>query len=166
MIRMENVTKRYSDTVAVDNLSIEVGEGEVCTLIGPSGCGKTTTLRMINRLTEPTSGGSSLMADNSQLKPERLRQSIGYAIQSVGLFPHLTVAANIAVVPQLRHWTKPVLENGSRSYWSWLASLLAMRRNTRTSFPAVKPSVSASPALWLLTRLSCSWTSRSARLTR
>ncbi len=105
MIRLENVTKRFGDLTAVNDLSLEVGKGEVCVLIGPSGCGKTTTLRMINRLIEPTSGRILVNGqDTSRMKPEGLRRSIGYAIQSVGLFPHMTVAANIAVVPELVHW--------------------------------------------------------------
>jgi osmoprotectant transport system ATP-binding protein len=107
VIRLERVSKKYGDTLAVDDLSIEIEAGEVCVLIGPSGCGKTTTLRMINRLMEPTSGTIFIDGqDASKLKPERLRQSIGYAIQSVGLFPHMTVAANIAVVPELVHWER------------------------------------------------------------
>ncbi|MFQ5996677.1 MAG: ABC transporter ATP-binding protein, partial [Dehalococcoidales bacterium] len=107
MIRLEHVTKVYGETLAVNDFSLEVDEGEVCVLIGPSGCGKTTTLRMVNRLIEPTSGHIFVNGkDTSQIKPERLRQSIGYAIQSVGLFPHLTVAANIATVPELLHWEK------------------------------------------------------------
>jgi osmoprotectant transport system ATP-binding protein len=107
MITLDNVTKRYGETLAVDGLSLEVEKGEVCVLIGPSGCGKTTTLRMINRLVTPTSGRIFIDGkDNGTVSPEKLRQSIGYAIQSVGLFPHLTVAQNIAVVPQLLHWDK------------------------------------------------------------
>lgn len=107
MIRLENVTKRYGETLAVANLSIEIGEGEVCMLIGPSGCGKTTTLRMVNRLIEPTSGRIFVNStDISTVKPEELRRTIGYAIQSVGLFPHMTVKENIAVVPELLHWEK------------------------------------------------------------
>jgi len=107
MIRLEKVTKYYEDTLAVNELSIEVDAGEVCVIIGPSGCGKTTTLRMINRLIEPTSG--RIFIDGREIrteKPEHLRRSIGYAIQSVGLFPHMTVAANIAIVPELLHWDK------------------------------------------------------------
>ena len=107
MIRLEQVTKYYGDTIAVDDLSLEINEGEVCVLIGPSGCGKTTTLRIINRLIEPTSGHIFINGiDTSELKPEQLRRSTGYAIQSVGLFPHMTVAANIATVPELLHWEK------------------------------------------------------------
>ncbi len=107
MIKLEQVTKKYGETAAVNGFSLEVNEGEVCVLIGPSGCGKTTTLRMINRLIEPTSGRILVNGrDTGQAKPEQLRRSIGYAIQSVGLFPHLTVAANIATVPELLHWDK------------------------------------------------------------
>ena len=107
MIRLEQVYKRYGDKLAVDDLSLEVGRGEVCVLIGPSGCGKTTTLRLVNRLIEPTAGHVYIEdRDITFIKPEKLRQSIGYAIQSVGLFPHMTVAQNISVVPELLHWDK------------------------------------------------------------
>ncbi len=112
MIRLEKVTKYYGNTLAVENFSIEVSEGEVCVLIGPSGCGKTTTLRMINRLIEPTAGLIFINGrETNKIKPERLRRSIGYAIQSVGLFPHMTVAANIATVPELLHWGKSRIAN-------------------------------------------------------
>ncbi len=105
MISLEHVTKRYGDRLAVDDLTFEVPAGEVAVLIGPSGCGKTTTLRMINRLIEPTSGRISVDGtDVTSLRPEELRRHIGYAIQSVGLFPHLTVAENIATVPKLLGW--------------------------------------------------------------
>ncbi len=108
MIRLEGVTRRYGDTVAVDDLSFEVAEGEVCVLIGPSGCGKTTTLRMINRLIEPTGGRILVQGrDIMSLPVEELRRSLGYVIQSIGLFPHLTVAGNISVVPRLLGWDKP-----------------------------------------------------------
>jgi osmoprotectant transport system ATP-binding protein len=107
MIRLENVTKVYGETTAVAGLSFDVPAGEVCVLIGPSGCGKTTTLRMINRLIEPTSGHVFVddrdIADQS---PEQLRRGLGYVIQSVGLFPHLTVADNIITVPKLLGWDR------------------------------------------------------------
>lgn len=107
MIRLENVTKQYSQSIAVDDLSLEVEKGKVCVLIGPSGCGKTTTLRMINRLIEPTSGRIFVNgSETRKMKPDQLRRFIGYAIQSVGLFPHMTVATNIGVVPRLLHWKK------------------------------------------------------------
>ena len=108
MITFEHVTKRYGDKTAVDDLTFEVGKGEVCVLIGPSGCGKTTTMRMVNRLIEPTSGRILVDGtDVTKLKPEVLRRRLGYAIQSVGLFPHLTVAENIGVVPRLLGWEAP-----------------------------------------------------------
>ena len=107
MIKLEHVTKSYDGVLAVNDFSIEVEKGEVCVLIGPSGCGKTTTLRMINRLVEPTSGKIWVNGEDiSKTRAENLRRSIGYAIQSVGLFPHMTVAANIAVVPELLKWKK------------------------------------------------------------
>jgi osmoprotectant transport system ATP-binding protein len=105
VITFEHVTKRYGDKTAVDDLTFEVGAGEVCVLIGPSGCGKTTTMRMVNRLIEPTSGRILVDGtDVTELKPEVLRRRLGYAIQSVGLFPHLNVAENIGVVPRLLGW--------------------------------------------------------------
>ncbi len=107
MIRLKQLTRRYEETIAVNGLSLEIGKGQVCVLIGRSGCGKTTTLRMINRLIEPTSGQIFIDGrDTASIDAEKLRLSIGYAIQSVGLFPHMTVFGNIAVVPQLLHWEK------------------------------------------------------------
>ncbi|MFF2849829.1 ABC transporter ATP-binding protein [Streptomyces sp. NPDC058001] len=103
MIRFENVTKRYADgTTAVDDLSFEVSEGELVTLVGPSGCGKTTTMKMVNRLIEPTSGRIFLSGDDiAEADPVELRRRIGYVIQQVGLFPHKTVLDNTATVPHL-----------------------------------------------------------------
>ncbi|MFF1704036.1 ABC transporter ATP-binding protein [Streptomyces sp. NPDC058252] len=103
MIRFENVTKRYADgTTAVDDLTFEVAEGELVTLVGPSGCGKTTTMKMVNRLIEPSSGRILLDGDDiAAIDPVRLRRRIGYVIQQVGLFPHKTVLDNTATVPHL-----------------------------------------------------------------
>ncbi|MFF2503965.1 ABC transporter ATP-binding protein [Streptomyces sp. NPDC058067] len=103
MIRFEHVTKRYADgTTAVDDLSFEVNEGELVTLVGPSGCGKTTTMKMVNRLIEPTEGRIFLDGDDiSAIDPVQLRRRIGYVIQQVGLFPHKTVLDNTATVPHL-----------------------------------------------------------------
>lgn len=107
MIRFENVTKRYDDVVAVDGLSLDVPAGETVVLIGPSGCGKTTTLKMINRLIEPTGGRVIVNGrDVSEQDPQQLRRGIGYVIQSVGLFPHLNVRQNIQVVPSLLGWPR------------------------------------------------------------
>ncbi|MEU5423513.1 ABC transporter ATP-binding protein [Streptomyces sp. NPDC020799] len=108
MIRFEHVTKRYADgTTAVDDLSFEVAEGELVTLVGPSGCGKTTTMKMVNRLIEPT-GGRILLGgeDIAKVDPVELRRRIGYVIQQVGLFPHKTVLDNTATVPHLLGWQR------------------------------------------------------------
>ena len=101
MIRLEEVTKRYPDgTEAVKGVSFEVEEGELCVLLGPSGCGKTTTMKMINRLIPITSGKIYIdNVDNTEMDENELRRSIGYAIQEIGLFPHMTVGQNIETVP-------------------------------------------------------------------
>jgi osmoprotectant transport system ATP-binding protein len=108
LITFEAVTKRYPDgTVAVDGLDLEVPEGKTMVLVGPSGCGKTTSLRMINRLVEPTSG--RILLDGTDVKernPALLRRGIGYVIQQAGLFPHRTVEDNIATVPVLTGWPR------------------------------------------------------------
>ena len=108
LITFEAVTKRYPDgTVAVDALDLEVPAGKTVVLVGPSGCGKTTTLRMVNRLVEPT-GGRILLdgTDVREQNPARLRRGIGYVIQQTGLFPHRTVEDNIATVPVLNGWRR------------------------------------------------------------
>jgi len=108
LIRLESLTKRWDNgQVAVDALDLEVGEGEITVLVGPSGCGKTTTLKMVNRLIEPTSGRIFLGGDDvTGADPVELRRRIGYVIQQVGLFPHLNVADNVATVPRLLKWDK------------------------------------------------------------
>jgi osmoprotectant transport system ATP-binding protein len=108
MIRLDDVTKRWPNGhVAVDSLSLSVAEGEVCALVGPSGSGKTTTMKMINRLVEPTSGRIFVDGvDILSVDVVELRRRIGYVIQQVGLFPHQTVAANVATVPRLLGWDK------------------------------------------------------------
>jgi osmoprotectant transport system ATP-binding protein len=106
LITLESVTKRFADgTTAVDHVDLEVPEGDLTVLVGPSGCGKTTTLRMINRMIEATSGRIVVDGqDVSQVDPPELRRRIGYVIQQIGLFPHRTIGANIATVPQLVGW--------------------------------------------------------------
>lgn len=111
MIELKNVTKKYGEFVAVDDLSFTVENGEVCVLIGPSGCGKSTTIKLINRMLEPTSG--DIYVEGKHVRSERpdiLRRKIGYVIQNIGLFPHMTVAENIAVVPKLLGWERPRIE--------------------------------------------------------
>jgi osmoprotectant transport system ATP-binding protein len=108
VVALEHVTKRHGRgdaPPAVDDLSLTIGAGEICVLVGPSGCGKTTTMKMINRLIEPTSGRITIAGqDVGALSPVELRRRIGYVIQQVGLFPHMTVADNVAIVPRLLRW--------------------------------------------------------------
>jgi osmoprotectant transport system ATP-binding protein len=107
MITFDRVTKRYGDVDAVHELSLEVPSGEIVIFVGPSGCGKTTSLKMINRLIEPTSGVISIDGhDTAHVDVNELRRSIGYVIQQIGLFPHYTVAENLATVPRLEKWDK------------------------------------------------------------
>jgi osmoprotectant transport system ATP-binding protein len=107
MIRFENVVKKFGDTVAVNDLSLDVNEGEIVMLLGPSGCGKTTSLKMINRLIDLTSGTITVEGqDVSQVEPVQLRRRIGYVIQQSGLFPHMTIGDNISAVPRLLGWKK------------------------------------------------------------
>jgi len=108
LITFESVTKRYTGgTVAVDGLNLEIPDGKTMVLVGPSGCGKTTTLRMINRLIDPTEGRILLDGqDVSQTGASQLRRGIGYVIQQTGLFPHRTIEDNIATVPLLNGWPK------------------------------------------------------------
>lgn len=111
MIKLENVTKKYGDFTAVDGISFTVENGEVCVLIGPSGCGKSTTVKLINRMLEPTSGEIFVEGRNIRSeRPDILRRKIGYVIQNIGLFPHMTVAENIAVVPKLLGWQHDRIE--------------------------------------------------------
>ncbi|MFI2241360.1 betaine/proline/choline family ABC transporter ATP-binding protein [Streptomyces chrestomyceticus] len=108
-IALENLSKLYpgNPTPAVDNVSMDIKPGETVILVGPSGCGKSTTLKMINRLIEPTSGRIMIGdEDVTGIDPVRLRRKVGYAIQSSGLFPHMTVAQNIALVPKMTGWPK------------------------------------------------------------
>jgi osmoprotectant transport system ATP-binding protein len=105
VIEFEEVAVRFRATEALRGVSLTVGAGELCTLVGPSGSGKTTLLRLVNRLVEPDAGRVRVRGEDiAQTDPVRLRQSIGYAMQSVGLFPHRTVAENIATVPRLLGW--------------------------------------------------------------
>ena len=107
MIRLEDVSKTFPGAArpAVDRLDLDVPDGTTCVLIGPSGCGKTTTMRIVNRLIEPTSGRIVVEGqDVTRADPVELRRRIGYVIQQVGLFPHMTIAENVATVPQLLGW--------------------------------------------------------------
>ena len=107
MVIFENASKSFGNNVVIENLSLSISRGQFAVLIGPSGCGKTTSLRMINRLIEPTEG--SIFVDGqdvSKINPVELRRRIGYVIQQVGLFPNMTIEQNIEVVPKLLKWSK------------------------------------------------------------
>ncbi len=112
MIKLENLTKQFvqkkgQPLKAVDNVNLNVPEGEMCVLLGPSGCGKTTTLKMINRLIAPSSGNILINGENTNdMDAVTLRRNIGYVIQQIGLFPNMTIEENITVVPRMLGWDK------------------------------------------------------------
>ncbi|TDG36001.1 ATP-binding cassette domain-containing protein [Pedobacter changchengzhani] len=109
MVEIQNLTKNFGQTLAVDKVSFEVKKGENLIMLGTSGCGKTTTLKMINRLIEPNQGEIFINGKNiNAQKPELLRRKIGYVMQNTGLFPHYTVEQNIGVLPQLLKWDKKI----------------------------------------------------------
>src|SRR5690625_2357817 len=113
MITLENVYKQYDDGFeAVKNINATFEDGEITVLIGPSGCGKTTTLRLLNRLINPSRGSVYIDGkDIAEINPVQLRRGIGYVIQHIGLFPHMTIASNVAVVPKLLKWDKQQIDN-------------------------------------------------------
>lgn len=112
MIKISNVTKKYGDFFAVNNLSLTVNQSEFLVILGPSGCGKSTLLRLINKMIKRDSGEIEVEGDNiDDLKGEELRKTIGYVIQSIGLFPHMDVKKNIATVPHLLKWKEDKIDN-------------------------------------------------------
>lgn len=116
MINLQNVTKQFPNGfIAVDDVCLEINRGELVVLVGSSGCGKTTTMKIINRLIESSSGQVFIEGEDIQkINPIELRRNIGYVIQEIGLFPHMTIAENIAVVPQLRKWNPEKIKNRVR----------------------------------------------------
>ncbi len=114
MITLEHVTKIFPGTKipAVDDINLTIPEGEICVLVGPSGCGKTTTMKMINRIYEPTSGKIYINGKDVCLAdPNILRRNIGYVIQEIGLFPHMTIEENVATVPRELKWPREKTKN-------------------------------------------------------
>ena len=108
MIRLERITKRFPGQAepAVEELSMDIPEGEIVVLVGPSGCGKTTTMKLINRIIEPSGGQIFLEGEDvTKSNPDQLRRRIGYVIQQIGLFPHVTIRDNIATVPRMLKWS-------------------------------------------------------------
>lgn len=133
MITFESVTKQFADgTMAADDLNFEVPSGEIVVLVGPSGCGKSTTLRMTNRMIELTSGRISVNErDIKSVPAPQLRVDIGYVIQEVGLFPHLTISDNIATVPKLLGWDK----NRTRDRVEELVETVGLSQNVADRYP-------------------------------
>jgi len=126
MIRLEQLTKVFQtdhgSVTAVDHVSLEVPEGDICVLLGPSGCGKTTTMKMVNRLIAPTSGKIYINdKDTDEYDPVELRRNIGYAIQQIGLFPNMTVEENITIVPDLLGWDKKRCRERARELLNMVA---------------------------------------------
>lgn len=132
MIEFKNVTKKYGNKVAVKTLDLHLEKGSITMLIGPSGCGKTTTLKMINRLIEPTSGEILINGEaTTSLDPVLLRRKIGYVIQDVGLFPHYSVYDNIALVPRLLKWD----ENRIKERVEELLDLVTLNWSYASKYP-------------------------------
>lgn len=134
MITLSDVQKVYPGTEvpAVGNLSFEIAVGEIVVLVGPSGCGKTTTLKMINRLVEPTGGTITVAGDDiMSVEPHELRRRIGYVIQQIGLFPHRTIEDNIATVPRLLGWDKARID----ARIDELIELVDLEPEMRTRYP-------------------------------
>lgn len=160
MIEFNGVSKTYpgSEEPVVDSLSMEITEGEICVLVGPSGCGKTTTLRMINRMVEHTQG--RLLVEGEDVKEvdaAQLRRRIGYVIQEVGLFPHRTIAQNVATVPGLIGWSKEQLRARSEE----LMTMVGLSPETAERYPhqlsggqqqrvGVARALAADPAIMLM----------------
>ena len=187
-LEFREATKRYPGQTepAVERLSLTVPSGEICVLVGPSGCGKTTAMRMVNRMIDNTDGDILLDGQSvRERRPAELRRDIGYAIQQIGLFPHLTVAENIATVPKLKGWESgritidgedvmalPAVELRRRIGYviqqvglfphltvaenvAVVPRLLRWPAATPPSSRAASASASASPARWPLTRRCC-----------
>jgi osmoprotectant transport system ATP-binding protein len=155
-VEFDHAAKTYPGTAepAIRDLTLEVPAGKLTIFIGPSGSGKTTAMRLVNRMIELTSGDVRVdgvsVADQS---PAQLRRGIGYAIQQIGLFPHLTVADNIATVPKLLGWDHGRIR--TRTCWSSSAWSPPWASATRPSSRAASASASASPGRWRPTRRCC-----------
>lgn len=155
MIQFKHVSKSYGKTPILKDLSFTIPDGQFVVLIGPSGCGKTTTLKTINRLIEPDSGVISIDGQDIRSTDKvTLRRHIGYVIQQIGLFPNMTVAQNICVVPRLLKYDKAQcapLSPISSKWWAWSS----MRTNIPRSSPAASSSASACSGPWRPRRPSC-----------
>ena len=155
-IELRHVVKKYADgTPAVNDVSFAIADGEFAVILGPSGCGKTTVLKMVNRLQEPTAGTIVVNGrDTRAIEPTALRRSMGYVIQQIGLFPHMTVAQNVGVVPELLGWDRSRIE-------ARVQELLELVRLPHREYGgAIRPnSPAASNNAWV-------WRGRSAQIRR
>ena len=166
-IRFEHVNKSYGNREILKDFNLEIRKGEFLTIIGSSGSGKTTVLKLINGLISPTFG--IIYVDGKDISKEDqtlLRRNIGYVIQGIGLFPHMTIRKNIAYVPSLlnhrdKERTRKAVE---RLIWSVLTGICSTV--TRQNCPVVNANELVSPEPLPQTRISCSWTNRSGRLMR
>jgi len=132
MIELKGISKKFGDTLAVNQVSFKVAEKETLVLLGTSGCGKTTTLKMINRLIEPDEGQIFINGENiTGQDPDVLRKGIGYVMQNIGLFPHYTIAENIALVPKLLKWDKERIKNRTQE----LIQKLHLPESTLAMYP-------------------------------
>jgi len=157
MIEFRAVTKRFDDgTVAVDDLDLVAQDGQITVFVGPSGCGKTTSLRMVNRMIDPTSGTVRIDGqDVASRPPAELRRGIGYVIQQAGLFPHRTVLDNVATVPRLTGSTRRAAVPAPRSCSSSSGCPPRSHSATPRSSPVGSSSGSAWPARWPPTHRCC-----------
>ena len=155
MIQFEHVSKSYGKTPILKDLNFTIEDGQFVVLIGPSGCGKTTTMKMINRLLEPDSG--SILIDGKNIRDQDkvdLRRHIGYVIQQIGLFPNMTVAQNICVVPKLLKYDKAKCDEIVRDLLKW-SIWNPTPRSILPSSPAASSSGSACCGLWRPPRRLC-----------
>ena len=154
-IRLEGLTKVFNggDEPAVEELSMNIPKGEIVVLVGPSGCGKTTTMKMINRIIEPTSGRIFFEGEDvTNVNPDELRRRMGYVIQQIGLFPHMTIADNTATVPKMLGWDAERISERIDELLKTVSIDSSYRDRYRRSSPAASASVSGSPAQWPPTR--------------
>jgi osmoprotectant transport system ATP-binding protein len=157
-VEFDHASKIYpgTDEPAIGDLTLEVPPGKLTIFIGPSGSGKTTAMRLVNRMIELTSG--DVRVDGVSVRdqsPAQLRRGIGYAIQQIGLFPHLTVADNIATVPKLLGWDHARVRTRVRSCWSSSAWSPRWASAIPPSSQAASANASASPGRWRPTRRCC-----------
>jgi len=158
LIVVRHLGKHYGDTPAVDDISFSVAEGEKFILLGTSGCGKTTTLKMLNRLVEPSAGEISVNGrDIKKQSPEMLRRGIGYVLQNNSLFPHYTIGENIAIVPRLLNWDKQKIKERCsdlldklhlpQDYYHWYPAQLSGGQQQRVN---IARALAADPPILLM----------------